>query len=129
MTTSSDETKLATETPVTEEKKRVPSWSQLSYGDKISYAQVMVSAARQYLGQLARRGIDDSILGRCDELIRVATDTNNAQESLKGELRKTTAALDTVVSEMGAKLAEIKKMVKVEIPQPEWKKFGIADTH
>jgi hypothetical protein len=118
---------IVTPTPSTAKKSKSRSWTQQSYGDKISSAHVVITATREYLPQLTRRGIDESLVVRLEELVRTATDSNNRQELLKGELRKMTAALDAVIVEMGTKLSEIKKIVKIEIPRPEWKKFGFDD--
>jgi hypothetical protein len=56
-----------------------------------------------------------------------ALSLDNEQESLKAKLKEKTAALDGEVDKMQKMRGEVKKIVKIEIPQESWRGFGIGD--
>ena len=49
------------------------------------------------------------------------------QEKLKADLKSKTAELEAKMKEIDAKMSEAKKIVKMDIPQSQWKEFGIYD--
>jgi len=119
-------------TPNTEntkkQRKRYSTWSQKSYGEKIQLASVILSASKEDLTRLSKRGINKNFLDQIEEHIKTINEINNRQAFLKGELRKTTAKLETKIKSLGERVMKLKKLIKAEIPQPEWKKFGFNDT-
>jgi hypothetical protein len=89
---------MDTTNPTTNVKKSYnrKHWTQQSFGDQLSMTAVLLSGVGEYREELARRGVNDSIIDRMEELLKNATDINNHQEGLKGELRKTTHSLQVV---------------------------------
>ena len=49
------------------------------------------------------------------------------QEKLKADLKSKTAELEAKMKEIDVKMSEAKKIVKMDIPQSQWKEFGIVD--
>lgn len=98
-----------------------------SYAEKISQAEVMVSGLKNNQQQLEKRGIDQAFI---DKMAADATDAirlNNEQEALKAQLKVKTAELNDKMSELAKANSEAKKIVKLDIPQAQWKEFGIED--
>lgn len=97
-----------------------------TYAAKIDNAQVMTAGLTQYAEQVARRGLDSAFT----EALRTATEKaialNAEQERLKSDLKTKTAELDAVLEEMGRQMSEAVKVVKISVPQTEWKAFGIS---
>lgn len=52
---------------------------------------------------------------------------DNEQEALKARLKEKTPALLEKTTLAEKKMSELKKLVKLELPQETWKEFGIAD--
>ncbi len=76
--------------------------------------------------QVAKRGLDSAFT----ETLRTATEKaialNAEQERLKSELKTKTAELDEVMAEINRQMSEATKVVKISVPQTEWKAFGIT---
>ena len=52
---------------------------------------------------------------------------NSEQEKLKADLKTKTQELSKTIIEIESKVSFIKKLIKIDIPQTQWKEFGIED--
>jgi hypothetical protein len=102
-------------------------WSEASFGDKLVLASNMLAGINLFEEQLTRRGIDDAFETRMKEVYTLADQINNNQEEAKGELKRLTEQLNGIMDDLGNMYMEAKKIVKMDVPQSEWKKFGIDD--
>ena len=50
---------------------------------------------------------------------------NSEQEKLKADLKTKTQELSKTITEIESKVSFIKKLIKIDIPQTQWKEFGI----
>jgi hypothetical protein len=103
------------------------SMSKPTYADRIASAQVMVAGLRNNAEQVARRGLDIKFIDSVDADKSDASTLNGQQEKLKADQKSKTAELLAKLDELDAKMAEAKKVVKLEFPQSRWKEFGIDD--
>lgn len=101
--------------------------SKPTYSEQLSNAQVMVAGLRANAAQLARRGLDAAFIDSIDANRTDAALLNDQQEKLKADLKSKTAELEAKMNEMDVKMSEAKKIVKMDIPQSQWKEFGIVD--
>jgi hypothetical protein len=121
------DTVVKTEGPVETPEKTV-SKKVRSFSEQISRATVMASAARtEFMDLLTRRGVGEEGIAKLEELTRIAKDNNNRQEFLKGELKKLSVMVTSSMRDLGKKYSEIKRIIKLDVPQAEWKKFAIDD--
>jgi hypothetical protein len=98
-----------------------------AYAERITGAQVMLSGLSNHLGQLERRGITAEFVERLSTETAEAVTLNNEQEKLKADLKTKTALLNDKLAEVAKRVAEAKKIVKLDVPKDRWKEFGIAD--
>ena len=96
-----------------------------SYAVQISNAQVMLSGLKANQEKLEKRGITDEFVTSLGSVLNNAIDKNNEQEKLKADLKSSTASLDAFLSQMAKLMSEANKLVKLEMPQEQWKEFGI----
>jgi hypothetical protein len=52
---------------------------------------------------------------------------NQSQETLKARLKEKIAECDATFAAMRKRTAEARKIIKIDIPQPLWREFGIED--
>ncbi len=57
-----------------------------------------------------------------DELVAL----NSQQEELKAQLKAKTDALNSKMAEAKAKNTDLRKRIKIAVPQQEWATFGIT---
>jgi len=98
-----------------------------SYADQINAAKLMLSGVRNQGKTLARRGLDQEFITGLEALHTQALKLDDEQEGLKARLQEKTAELDGVLEDLAVKVSEAKKMVKLDLPKPSWKEFGITD--
>jgi hypothetical protein len=93
----------------------------------LSETAVMIQGIRNNQAALARRQIDlpfaDALQTDLDTCIKL----NNEQEALKAKLKEKTAELDEAMRAIHKKTAEARTIIKLDMPQPSWKEFGIND--
>ena len=97
-----------------------------SYVAQIDSAQVMTTGLTQYADQVAKRGLDPAFTETLRTTTEKAIALNAEQERLKAELKTKTAELDNALTEIGRQMSEAVKVVKISVPQTEWKAFGIS---
>ena len=97
-----------------------------SYAEHISSAQVMMAGLRTNLDRLQKRGVTEEFIGSLDGSLNGAIAQNNVQEKLKADLKSSTAALNHLMEHLDVIMKEATKVVKLEMPQSQWKEFGIT---
>jgi hypothetical protein len=98
-----------------------------SYADQINAARLLLSGLKNQGQRLAKRGLDGAFTAHFDSVLADAQTLDSEQEALKARLAEKTAALNAKLEEVAAAASEVKKLVKLDFPQPSWKEFGIAD--
>jgi hypothetical protein len=96
-----------------------------SYAERMKDAQVMLAGLRER--DLTHRGIDEDFILNLEENINSAVEQNGEQQRLKAKLKIQTANVNKTVKNLIDKVAEAKKVVKLDVPQELWKQFGIQD--
>ena len=96
-----------------------------SYAEQVSRAQVMSVALKSNLKVLQKRGMTEEFIASLDSKLGKAVELNSEQERLKAALKATTASLDATLAEMSTSMSEAVKVVKLGVPQEQWKEFGI----
>ena len=114
-------------TTTQETPKRNASRPKRSYAETVSKAQVMTTGLRNNAEAVAKRGIDDEFVTALETNRTQAITLNDEQERLKAELKVKTETLDQAIARINAALSEARKVVKLAIPQAQWKEFGIED--
>jgi hypothetical protein len=90
-------------------------------------AQLMLTALNVNLESLKKRGMTQDFIDRLKRSLDAITAQNSEQERLKGKLRTATVALDSLLAELNVQMKEAIKVVKLDVPQSQWKEYGILD--
>ena len=98
-----------------------------TYSQEITDAQVMLSGVTANQSVLTKRGIDSNFTSELKTILEKCIALNSEQEELKARLKTKTKELNKHIAELQKKTGEVKKIVKLDIPQTSWKEFGIAD--
>jgi uncharacterized protein involved in exopolysaccharide biosynthesis len=99
----------------------------------ISQAQVMAKTAvltsglLNNLDRIGVRGIDGHAINELRVLREEVQGLEAEQEALKSRLKEKTQELNQALGELKRKAAVARKIVKLQVPQPGWKEFGITD--
>ena len=96
-----------------------------SYAKQVDNAQVMLSGLKANKAALEKRGVNDEFVAGLETTLNNAIAKNNEQEKLKADLKASTAALDGLLASMKKIMSEAVTVVKLEMPQQQWKEFGI----
>jgi hypothetical protein len=94
---------------------------------EIMDTEVMVNGIRAHQDVLAQRKIDNVFANELQSNVDVCIALNVEQETLKAKLKTKTEELDAAFATMQKKAAEARKIIKLDVPQSSWKKFGIND--
>lgn len=97
-----------------------------SYPESISQARVMIDGLTTNAAALPA-GISEEFVANLKANRDNAVRLNSEQEKLKADLKSKTSELDAELAAMNKLYAEAKKRVKLDIPQEQWKEYGIAD--
>ena len=98
-----------------------------SYADQINAARLLLNGLKNQGKVLAKRGLDDAFAANFDTVLADAQKLDSEQESLKSRLAEKTAELTAKLEEVTKASAEVKKLVKLDLPKQSWKEFGISD--
>lgn len=93
----------------------------VSYSKQITDSKVMADALKKNLGQVTK--IDEAFV---NELEQLKTEVETLK--LKANLKAKTAQLDEKMKLLIEKHSFAKKRVKLDIPQTQWKEYGIQDS-
>ena len=98
-----------------------------SLGESLAGAGLMVAGLKGTIDKLKRRGLDEGFVASLEGLNKTIGELNAEQEALKSRLKEKTARIDEAFASLKGKLSEVRKMIKLELPQTGWKEFGITD--
>ncbi|WP_243349926.1 hypothetical protein [Parabacteroides sp. FAFU027] len=96
------------------------------YAEQVSKNELMLSGLKNNAGKLSRRGIDEAFISQYETDHKATIALNNEQERLKAELKLKTSELEARLEKVKAATSEASKLVKMDIPQEQWKEFGIT---
>ncbi len=99
--------------------------SSLSYAQRMDEINVMVDGCAANQERLAKRGLTQELLARFIEQHSKVKRVNSEQEALKARLKEKTAELEAECVILFEIASEIRKIIKLEMPQESWKEFGI----
>ncbi|AFL98346.1 hypothetical protein [Ornithobacterium rhinotracheale] len=97
-----------------------------SYSENITLAKVMADGLSRYKSNLPA-GVKESQISELESLRQTIETLNSEQEKLKADLKTKTQALDAKLNELQKLYAELKKRIKIDIEQSQWREFGIED--
>jgi hypothetical protein len=97
------------------------------FAQTINDAQLMAAALDANLELLRKRGMTREFIEQLESSIKTISLKNIEQERLKGELHAATASIKFLKEQLHSQMKEAVKVVKLDIPQPQWKEYGIAD--
>jgi len=98
-----------------------------SYADQINAARLLLGGLKNQGKVLAKRGLDDAFTANFDSLLADAQRLDGEQEALKSRLAEKTTELSAKLEQLSGAAAEVKKLVKLDLPKQSWKEFGITD--
>ena len=98
-----------------------------SYAESISSAQVMATGMQNNETIVSQRGWLQANNAMLIDVRNQVVLLNDEQEKLKADLKTKTAELDAKMDELSALMKEAKKVVKLGLPQSQWKEFGVTD--
>jgi hypothetical protein len=98
-----------------------------SYAEKINYAAVLAEGLRKHLDQLSAVGLGEAFVQDLDNQRTLVEDINVNQERLKAELKTVSAQLNREMKKLDRQTTKGRSIVKLELPLPQWKEFGIED--
>ena len=99
-----------------------------SFATTLHHTKLMTDALEKHAGNLPA-GISRDAINKLTTLVAEVQKLNQEQEKLKAELKSKTAALDGQYKVLQKQNADLRKRVKLEYPQLQWKEFGIEDKH
>ena len=97
-----------------------------SYAQRITETKTLIDGLREHQDSLPS-GIKSTTADDLERLRNKIETINSEQESLKEELKKKTAELDSNIKELETIYNDTKKRTKLDIAQSLWRKFGIED--
>ena len=96
-----------------------------SYSEQVNNALVMSGGLKNNLTHLATRGMSKQFIHDFDVLRERITKKNSEQEKLKSDLKSATTELNEMLKDLDKMEAEAVKVVKLGMPQDQWKEFGV----
>ena len=97
-----------------------------TYSTNLVESQVMIDGLKGRNDKLPL-GVKAEDITKLEELRKKMETLNSEQEKLKADLKTKTQELSKTITERESKVSFIKKLIKIEIPQTQWKEFGIED--
>ena len=99
-----------------------------SFAEQINSARLMLSGLKENAEKLKSIGVTEDDIASLNAVYGETTALDEKQERLKSELKTCTSELSDKSKQLNTLVANMKKRVKLVIPQTEWKGFGIGDT-
>lgn len=96
-----------------------------NFAGLMNLVRVMKSGLENNRQQLAGVGITSEKIAALNELYEKAERENNEQENLKAQLKTKTEELNKTIKELKSLHSDLKKRVKLEVPNAGWKEYGI----
>ncbi|ACU93487.1 membrane-binding protein [Capnocytophaga ochracea] len=97
-----------------------------TYSTNLVESQVMIDGLKGRNDKLPL-GVKAEDITKLEELRKKMETLNSEQEKLKADLKTKTQELSKTITEIESKVSFIKKLIKIDIPQTQWKEFGIED--
>ena len=97
-----------------------------TYSTNLVESQVMIDGLKGSNDKLPL-GVKTEDITKLEELRKKMETLNSEQEKLKADLKTKTQELSKTITEIESKVSFIKKLIKIDIPQTQWKEFGIED--
>lgn len=98
-----------------------------SIASNIQDAEMMLVGLKANTTEVEKRGVDSAFIAKLEEEVKTLKTKNAEQEKLKADLKTKTEEVNTSESKVSKTMSEAKKVVKLAIPQSQWKEFGIND--
>ena len=101
--------------------------SKRSFADIVAQADTMATALKANMPQVERRWIDPAFIDGFIDARRKLVEANIEQEKMKAALKLKTEEVSKYRENLNNYMKEIKRVVKLAIPQAQWIEFGITD--
>jgi hypothetical protein len=96
-----------------------------SYAQQVNRVRLLIEGIGKHLEDLSKLGLDGAYVEELKEQKRVVEEIDAQQERLKADLKSCTHLLSEEMKKMRRLANRGRKLVKIEIPQSQWKEFGI----
>lgn len=97
-----------------------------SFAETVSNVKVMVDGLRSTQNKLPL-GVTKEMIDNLESLRDTIISINSQQETLKAHLKEKTAELNKNFKAIDALQMNIKKRIKLDVPQTNWIAYGIED--
>lgn len=97
-----------------------------SYADSLFDAKVMIDGLKNNKEKLPA-GIDEAFINNLETLSDQVQKINSEQEKLKADLKSKTKILEDSHKMLLKQYADAKKRIKLDVPQTQWREYGIED--
>jgi hypothetical protein len=108
-------------------KRNFMSTKSKTFAEQVNKAKLMIAALRMNLETLKQRGMSEEFIDLLENLINSISEKDIVQERQKADLRATTATIESLLAQLNTQMKEAIKVVKLDVPQPQWKEYGIDD--
>jgi DNA-binding transcriptional MerR regulator len=98
-----------------------------SYAEKIKAANLMMAGLTAHLTELSKRGVSQADIEKLQNVYNKANTLDREQEALKAQTKAKTEELRQVMEKIDELMRELRKIVKLDMPQQYWVEFGITD--
>ena len=98
-----------------------------SFSQRMTDGQLLAAGIKAHAAALAGVSLGVEQAENIEKLSSDLCEINVRQEKLKADLKSCTAELAEKSKEFDSATLDAKKRVKLLIPQPQWKEFGILD--
>ena len=98
-----------------------------SFAERVSAARLTIAGIQAHAEELKGIGLDCERATKMEAILSEILEMDTNQERLKAELKTCTANIEEKTKQLDALMQDVKKRVKIVIPQTGWAEFGIAD--
>lgn len=93
----------------------------------LAKVSVLITGLLNNLERLGLRGIDGHTVNELKVLAGEVESHEAEQEALRSRLKEKTKEANRALRDLKRRFSHARKLVKMEIPQPGWREFGIDD--
>ena len=97
-----------------------------SYAEKIKTANLMLAGLNAHLTELAKRGVTADDINNLQVAYTRINTLDTEQEALKSQAKAKTEELRQLMNQLDESMRELRKVVKLTMPQQYWGEFGIT---
>lgn len=98
-----------------------------TFAQKLSDARLMSAGIRSHAEELKSVSLGEERATEIDSILATLQELDTKQEKLKAELKSCTAEISEKEKSLDSAIQDSKKRIKITIPQPQWREFGIGD--